>query len=134
MSDHPEVRCINGHPLEQDHTGPCPQCGVTTRQIVKPLRTTIGQNLELNKTVGKTLDAKTAIVTRVTTTAITTSLARNWWLIALYLVVELSGAAVGASLSGWGSFCFSIGIDVASTIIGLYAVIRVVREVTREPA
>jgi hypothetical protein len=90
--------------------------------------------IELNKTRGRRLHAKTAFVTKISTTAITTSLKRNWWLISLYIAVEFFGAGVGASLSGWGGFGFSIGIDVVSTIIGLYAVIRVVREVTREPA
>jgi hypothetical protein len=62
-------------------------------------------------------------LSEVTTSAITTSLKRNWWLISFYAVVEVGGAAVGAFLSGWGSLAFSLGIDVLSTVIGPYAVI-----------
>jgi hypothetical protein len=68
---------------------------------------------------------------RATVTAITPSLKKNWWLIALYLVFEVSGAAVGSFLSGSGSFWFAIAIDVVTTIIGFYGLTKVVRETTR---
>jgi hypothetical protein len=68
----------------------------------------------------------------LTLTAVTKSLQKNWWLIALYVVFEFVGAGAGAALSGLCSFLVSLGFDVLTTIIGLYAVIKVVGRLTRE--
>jgi hypothetical protein len=63
--------------------------------------------------------------------SVTIGLMKRWWLIGLYLVVAVLGAAIGAFLSGWISFIFSIMIDVITAFIGFYALMKVVREVTR---
>lgn len=92
---------------------PCPKCGSTTRMLPGQIEI----KGEGNLTVGKT-------------TVIKTSLKRNWWLILLYVAIEVSGAGIGAFLNGWGSFFFALFIAALTDIIGIYTVVRVVREVT----
>jgi hypothetical protein len=62
MSDDREVRCSNGHPLEPEHTGPCPVCGITTRNISMNFTAPVGVEASVQRTTNKAFEATVDVI------------------------------------------------------------------------
>jgi hypothetical protein len=74
---------------------------------------TQGQKVSLYKTVTNTLFKK------------------NWPLVLLYILLCFGGAVASYYVPGIGSFCISIVFSVIETIVGLFAIVKVI-QITKE--
>jgi FtsH-binding integral membrane protein len=61
---------------------------------------------------------------------------KNWWLVVLYVLACLAGAYVSSylGLSAAASFWASVVFSAVETVLGLYAVVQVIRITKEVPA
>ena len=92
---------------------PCPDCGSTA------------------KTYGLTSTAVLEVTAAMSYVATKRFWERNWWLLAVVVLLALVPPALGFLLAPWVSAVVSIGCSVLSFLVGILALTRV-REIMRE--
>jgi hypothetical protein len=96
---------------------PCPQCGSNKRTI--------------NLAVPAMEIKVTAMPVQMTLQRIEEEFKKNWALIAVLTVGDMVSTVPAYFLSGWTSVAVTLAFIVFSTIVGYYALTRVVK-ITRE--
>jgi hypothetical protein len=66
----------------------------------------------------------TGFASKLTHTVITKAIKKNWWVIALYVIVNIGGIVVDAT--SWVSLATSLGVAIVSTVVGYYMMSEVV--------
>ena len=109
------VHCANcGYELRDvDHT-PCPKCGDSRRTV----------NLEARAQMGLTANV------RMTMRRLEEEIKRNWPLITVLALGDLISTIPAYFLSGWASVAVAFGFVFFSTIVGYFAVTRVIKITT----
>jgi RNA polymerase subunit RPABC4/transcription elongation factor Spt4 len=111
------VKCSDCDYELAENQSPCPNCGGTKRTI----------NFEVPTMTVKV----TASAVQMTLQRIEVEIKRNWPLIAVLSIGDLISTIPAYFLSGWASVTVTLAFIVFSTIVGYYAITRVIT-VTRE--
>jgi predicted RNA-binding Zn-ribbon protein involved in translation (DUF1610 family) len=115
MSGFP-VTCSNcGHRLQNENETPCPNCGDTRRTVHMEAR---GQTISSAR-VGMTIHR------------LQTEVKKNWPLIATLIVCDLLSVFPAYFLNGWASVAVTVFFILLSTVLGYYAITRVIT-ITKE--
>lgn len=104
-------RCTNcGHVLAPGES-PCSKCGDSRRTVDKLVETAVGSSVSL----------------RMTITKIRQEVQKNWPLLAVLAVGDAVSTIPAYFLSGWASVAVTLCFIVFSTVVGYYAITRVIR-------
>ena len=106
------VRCSNcQYELRDVNESPCPKCGDTRKTVALEAKTQIKMSATLH----------------MTRTKIEEEIKKNWPLIALLAGLDLFSTIPAYLLSGWQSVAVTLLFIVVSTVLGYYAITRVIR-------
>ena len=111
MSDYP-VTCTNcGHLRQSEDQTPCPNCGDARRTVHAELRAQSTSSARLGP---------------VTIQRLQTEVKKNRPLVALLIVCNLLSAVPAYFLNGWASVAVTVFFILLSTVVGYYAITRVI--------
>jgi hypothetical protein len=116
MSGYP-VTCSNcGHGLQNENEAPCPICGDTRRTVHAELRSQSTSSVRLGPVTIQRLQAEVK---------------KNWPLIATLIACDLLSVFPAYFLNGWASVAVTVFFILLSTVLGYYAITRVIT-ITKE--
>jgi hypothetical protein len=108
MSD---VKCTNcGHELRDVNETPCPKCGDVRQTVGLEARMQIGMSMRV----------------AMTTRRIEEEIKKNWPLVAVLAVGDAISTVPAYLLNGWASVAVTLGFILFSTVVGYYAITRVI--------
>jgi hypothetical protein len=112
------VRCTNcGQELRDLNETPCPKCGDTRKSLGLEAR----------------MQIKLSAIARMTRTKIEKELQKNWPLIVALFVLDAFSTIPAYFLSGWASVGVMLLFIIISTVLGYYAITRVIRITSDTP-
>ena len=110
MSGFP-VTCTNcGHQLRDENETPCPNCGDSRRTVHMTASMQIGLSARLSMTIRK----------------MEMEIKKNWPLVVILVLCDVVSVVPAYFLSGWASVAVTVFFIVLSTVLGYYAITRVV--------
>ena len=110
MSSFP-VTCTNcGHKLRDENEKPCPNCGDNRRTVHMAARTQIGLSARVSMTIRK----------------LETEIRKNWPLLVVLVGCDVVSVVPAYFLSGWASVAVTVFFIILSTVLGYFAITRVV--------
>jgi uncharacterized membrane protein YvbJ len=110
MSGFP-VTCTNcGHHLRDENETPCPNCGDPRRTV------------HMEATAHSVLSARVSMTIR----KLETEIKKNWVLLVILILCDVVSVVPAYFLSGWASVAVTVLFILFSTVIGYYAITRVI--------
>jgi uncharacterized membrane protein YvbJ len=110
MSGFP-VTCTNcGHALRDENETPCPNCGDIRRTVHMAVSTQIGLTARISVTIRR----------------VETEIKKNWLLVIVLVLCDVVSIIPAYFLSGWTSVTATVFFIILSTVLGYYAITRVI--------
>ncbi len=110
MSGFP-VTCTNcGHSLRDVNETPCPNCGDTRKTTHMSANIQVTSSVKVSTTLRK----------------LEIEIKKNWPLIVVLVVCDLLSVIPAYYLSGWASVAVTVFFIILSTVLGYYAITRVI--------
>jgi hypothetical protein len=110
MSGFP-VMCTNcGQKLRDENETPCPNCGDTRRTVHMTASAQIGLSARVSMTIRK----------------METEIRKNWLLMLVLVMCDVVSVVPAYFLNGWASVAVTVFFIILSTVLGYYAITRVI--------
>jgi hypothetical protein len=106
----PTYECSSCHHKLGENEAPCPNCGDTRRTVRHVSEIKMPVSVSLSITLQSTKE----------------EIRKNWPLIVVLILGDLVSTTPAYFLSGWTSVAATLGFIVFSTIVGYYAITRVI--------
>ena len=104
------IYCSNCNHELRENESPCPKCGDTRRTFTESINMKMGSNVTVTTEIHR----------------LRKEAQKNWPLVLVLVLINLASVIPAYFLSGLPSVLITIGCIISSTVIGYYAITRVI--------